>query len=234
MVSASRPPPPRGATVLVVILLIFACSPARAQDGSVESRLREALRRSTVELRALQDGQAAMQAALDQTKQQNAELSKRIETLSASVAAKPAEAAPDPQLVALRDAVPALQEQNKSLRTDLARLRTAYAQATQAAHVGDAQGRQLDLRLRDSSTRLGLCRQENRHLVSVANDILHLYRTPEFRATVIGSWEPLLGFKQVELQNIEQDYEDKILGHRYIDKAPSAPEAAPAPARKPG
>ncbi len=162
-----------------------------------------------------------MQAALDQAKQQNVQLIQQIEELSVKAAARPAEvAAPDPQAAASREAVAALQEQNKSLRADMARLRGAYEQAVQVARARDVDGKQLDQRWRETDARLALCRQENTKLVGVANDILRLYRTPEFRATVIGSWEPFLGFKQVELQNIVQDYEDRILDHRYVNATP--------------
>ncbi len=225
--------PPRRTALLAAMLLTLAPVVASAQEASVESRLREALRRSTVELRALQDNQAAIQAALDQAKQQNADLTRQVEILSASAAAKPAKAEPDPQVAALREAVPALQEQNRGLRADVLRLQSAYEQAAQVARARDAEGKRLDQRLRDTDARFGLCRQENAKLIGVANDILHLYRTPEFRATVIGSWEPLLGLKQVELQNTVQDYEDKILDHRYINQAAPTPAPEPAPASAP-
>jgi len=67
----------------------------------------------------------------------------------------------------------------------------------------------------------------------VASDILHRYRTPKFRAIIAGSWEPLLGFKQVELENLVQDNEDCILDQRYHpgEQPPAASGAKPAAAK---
>jgi hypothetical protein len=49
-----------------------------------------------------------------------------------------------------------------------------------------------------------------------------LYRTQSFRTLLIGSYEPLLGLKEVELQNTIQDYEDRILAHRMYGNEPAA------------
>jgi hypothetical protein len=76
-----------------------------------------------------------------------------------------------------------------------------------------------------SDAKLGIATAENGKLVGIANDILHLYRTQGFRSILLGSYEPLLGLKQVELQNMVQDYEDRILAQKYYGN-----EQLPAPA----
>ena len=48
----------------------------------------------------------------------------------------------------------------------------------------------------------------------MANDILHLYQTQGFRSLLLGSYEPLLGLKKVELENLVQHYEDRIEDQR--------------------
>lgn len=70
---------------------------------------------------------------------------------------------------------------------------------------------------------------KNTRLIAVANDILHLYRTQSFRSLLLGSYEPLLGFKQVQLENTVQDYEDKISAQRFYgnERPPAVPAAAP-------
>ncbi|MFI4982729.1 MAG: hypothetical protein ACHQIO_20450, partial [Nevskiales bacterium] len=74
----------------------------------------------------------------------------------------------------------------------------------------------------------GGCTTANGKLIAVANDILHLYHAQGFRALLLESYEPLLGFKKVELENMVQDYEDKIDDQRQQPGAPAA--AVPVPA----
>lgn len=222
----TRPP------ATAIVLLLLTASHALAQDATVEARLRDALRRTTVDLRALQDSQAGVQATLDQAKQQNEQLTRQLDELKTGAAARPAApAAPDPQAAALLAAVAVLEEQNKSLRSDVGKLRSAYQQTADLARAKESEGQQATQRWRATQARFDLCQAANGKLTGVANDILHLYRTPAFRSTLLGSYEPLIGFKQVELQNTIQDYEDRIYEHRYFNVEPPArPAAAPAAA----
>lgn len=203
---------------------IVAVAPARAQDASAEARLREALRNTTIELRALQDSQAALTAQLDQAKQERDALKQQLE------AAKNAPPVADPQVAQLRDAVAALQQQNGALQTGLQKWQTGYQQAADLARAKDSESRQLGGKLTQQSSRLEACTAANGKLIAVANDILHLYRTQSFRSLLVGSYEPLLGFKKVELENLVQDYEDKIEDQRLQPGAPApAPRGAGSP-----
>lgn len=202
------------------ILLLFcaavAAGPARAQEATAESRLRDALRQTTIQLRALQDNQAALNAQLDQLKQERDSLQQQLE------AAKNAPRPPDAELGQLRAAVAALQQQNAALQAGLQKWQGGYQQAADLARAKDAESRQLGGALQQQTTRLGVCTTTNGKLIAVANDILHLYRTQSFRSLLLGSYEPLLGFKKVQLENLVQDYEDKIDAHRLPPGTPAA------------
>ena len=63
----------------------------------------------------------------------------------------------------------------------------------------------------------------------MAQDILHLYQTRGFRALVLGSYEPVLGLRKVELENTVQDYEDKI-HDQHVPGTPPAADAGRPPA----
>jgi hypothetical protein len=93
---------------------------------------------------------------------------------------------------------------------------------------------------------LGVCQAKNPKLIAVAQDILHLYQTPHFRSRARGNRDAVLGFKRVELENILQDNEDRILDQKYYpgerppqvklvgarpsaSATPSAPAASTAP-----
>jgi hypothetical protein len=85
-------------------------------------------------------------------------------------------------------------------------------------------------RLAAADSQLGTCKTANARLIAVAQDILHLYQTRGFRALVLGSYEPVLGLRKVELENTVQDYEDKIRDQQYVPGTPPAADAGRPPA----
>lgn len=220
----------------------LACAltlPAQAQ--SVEDRLREALRKQTVDLRAAQDSLGVLQTQLDQTVKQRDALQQKVDELTAKTgeqqaapAASPAIAAPPPlpsEVVAeindLREAVKRQQAQIGQLQAGLAKWQSAYQEAASVARAKDAESRALSQTVRQAQSAIGMSRAENTKLAALANEILHMYQTQDFRRILIGSYEPFLGLKKVELENIVQDYEDKI---RDLHLPPQAAEPAAAPA----
>jgi chromosome segregation ATPase len=205
-----------------LLCVMLGAGQAGAQESTGEERLREALRQTTIQLRALQDGQAALTAQLDQLKQERDSLQQQL------AAAKNAPRPPDAELGQLRDAVAALQQQNAALQTGLQKWQGGYQQAAELARAKDAESRQLGAALQQQTAKLGVCTATNGKLIAVANDILHLYHTQSFRDLLLGSYEPLLGFKKVQLENLVQDYEDKIDAQRLFPGAPMAQVPAPA------
>ena len=79
----------------IAVLGLFAAAgtSAHAQDQGEEARLRDALRRTTVDLRSAQDSQAALQTALDQAQRQRDQLQQQVTVLTAKLAQAPAAAA---------------------------------------------------------------------------------------------------------------------------------------------
>lgn len=203
--------------VFTLTFLVLVCAPVlgRAQD-STEDRLRELLRRTAADLRAAQDGQAQLQASLDQEKQQNAALKKQIDDLLAAAAAKPAIS--KEQIDQMQSELQAAQAQVTALQTNLTQWQTAYNQAADLARAKDAESKTEGAHAAESQREAGVCSAANTKLITVANDILHLYQTQSFRSLLLSSYEPLLGLKKVELENLIQDYEDKIYDQKYVPK----------------
>jgi hypothetical protein len=194
-----------------LLALWLGCVPAMAQD-TPEARLRDMLRRTTTELRAAQDSQALLQASLDQEKQKAATLQKQIEGLIAHPpeAAKPSMS--EAEIARLRAEA---QTRVTAVEAGLKQWQDAYQKAADIARTKDAEGKIAIARAIESERQAGICTAANTKLVSVANDILHLYQTQGFRSLLLASYEPLLGLKKVELENTIQDYEDKILDQKY-------------------
>jgi chromosome segregation ATPase len=209
--------------------------PALAQPDN-EARLREALRRATVDLRAAQDAQAGLQAQLAEARAQrdqfaaaNAELTARVAEAEGS--------APTPEQVAeneqLRANLAAAEAQLAEFRTALTRWQAALAEAQGAAQARAAAQRAAEQGLERARGAIAAAEEKNARLVATATEILELYATPEFRSLVARSGEPLLGLWRVRLENVVQDFEDRIYDARLPRSTPAARPPAPAPAPAP-
>jgi hypothetical protein len=197
--------------VLLALMLLLGCVPAMAQD-TPEARLRDMLRRTTAELRAAQDSQALLQASLDQEKQKNANLQQQLDNLTAH----PVEAAkPSMSEDAIARMRAETQAREATLEAGLKQWQDAYQKAADVARAKDSESKAATARATEGERKAGVCAAANTKLESVANDILHLYKTQGFRSLLLASYEPLLGLKKVELENTIQDYEDKILDQKY-------------------
>ncbi len=208
-----------GFTLALVLALLGASGGALAQ-GEQETRLREALRRATADLRATQDGQSKLQADLaqaqaqrDQAQRQVAALQERVAGLESRVAAvpvpvpvaTPAAAPPANQAeldrlrAALREAQAQAQSQRPRVVVDPAGMQQANARleaAQQAAAQADAA--------------LKACIDQNRALLAASREVLALHESPGFRWLQLASAEPVLGLSRVRLENLVQDLEDKL------------------------
>lgn len=202
--------------LLLILGMLLVAGRAEAQDSEAD-HLRDALRHVTVDLRASQDQNATLQAQLDDATRQKTILQQQVDALNAKLAATQAPAArpagPSPDQ--LRAAASQSAAQAASLRSALAKWQSAYQQAAEIARAKDAESRTLAGTSKATASQLASCKDANTRLIGVANDILHLYRTQDFHQILVWSYEPLIGFDQVKLQNIVQDYEDKIRGAAY-------------------
>jgi chromosome segregation ATPase len=201
-------------------VLLVAPLSARAQDAGLDDKLRDLLRQTTVQLRAAQDAQATLQTQLDTMTQQRDALQAQLTALQAKATTVTPE-----QLAALKQAqagLAAARAQNAAYAAGLGKLQTQYQTAAATAAERDAADRHDAALLKAATTTLGVCEADNTRLIAVAEDILHLYETPQWNRLLIANHDRLLGFARVKLENLVQDYDDKIAGQSFI------PPAAPA------
>ena len=198
--------------ILIATALSLVVSGAQAQETTTEDKLRDALRRSTVELRALQDGQAQLQADRDGAVKQRDLLQQQLTDAQAKLAtAKPA-APPvdDEKLAKAMAALDAAQRQVRGLQSANAALQGQLSASQAALASKTAEAKQLDANLKRAVAQDATEHATNKRLVGVSTDILHLYETQDFQATLTKSYEPLLGLWRVRRDNIVQDWDDKI------------------------
>jgi hypothetical protein len=116
-----------------------------------------------------------------------------------------------PRTRALEAEVAALQKQNAGLQAAIRQTPRAApptpppssAPQPPAAQAGD----------------LARCEAANAKLLQTGHDILHLYETQDFRELLWKSYEPLLGLWRVKLENIVQDYDERLQDHLFYPKA---------------
>lgn len=220
--------------LLMLGLAVGLAGPAAAQSET-ENRLREALRRAIADLRGVQDGQARLQAEATQNKAERDQFEARVRELEARVAElEAAPTGPTPEqaaeIAALRAAGQALLAENAELRAALARWQGAYNEAAAVARQKEAERLGYAASLRATRGAVDAAEAKNAKLLVVANDILKLYENEDFRNLLRRSYEPVLGFWRVRLENTVQEQEDRIRAERFSRASyPLPPEPAVTP-----
>jgi hypothetical protein len=178
-----------------------------AAADTTEARLREALRSATLQLRTLEDEKSAWQA-------KEAQLKKEGEALQAELAAAK-KTAPSPQgrTNKERELAARLAEQSAA-RTSLAEsLAQCQASAQKADEASRAATAESVARADAAGKRAASCEAKNAQLYRVGKEVLD-WLSDAGPGTALLAREPLLGLKRVELENIAQEYQDKLLDQR--------------------
>ncbi|EIP98791.1 hypothetical protein OpiT1DRAFT_03259 [Opitutaceae bacterium TAV1] len=199
----------------VFALVAFApvCAFAQAQpDNTMELRLREALRNTTLQLRTAQSESAALQV-------QQAELEKERDALKKQVAALTKQGAEDrataeKEITDLKSIVVTQEEKAAQLSADLAKWKEAAQKSAELARVRELARSNLEIRVAQLERTVTDRETRNVELVKLANEILD--RLEKFGlGDAIGAREPFIGKKRVEIQNLVQDYADRVADRKY-------------------
>jgi hypothetical protein len=176
---------------LTAVSLLIA-SPAFA-DEATEVRLREALRAATEQVQQLQQEKAALQ-------------SKPVPALPAATPEPPRDAISQ---AAHNRALSKAIAQHQADQAEIALLKSAVEDASRAASVRDAGNSKTEASLTEAQARIKALEDKNAKLVEIGSDLLTRYENVGW-GDVMGAKEPFVGAKRVELQNIAQDYGDRI------------------------
>ena len=196
--------------------IALPAGPAGAQENT-EERMRDALRQAVTEMRAAQD-----QAQADAQKAQadRAVLQGQLDTANAKLADLQGRAIKPADLAAMQGQAKALAAQAENLQQLNARLQAALQGATMTARAKDDESRQAEAGLKANTAALQICKTANTKLITVSEDVLHLYETQSFRNLLLRSYEPIIGTAKVRLENLVQTYDDKIHDQEYTPPAP--------------
>jgi uncharacterized protein YPO0396 len=193
--------------ILLAVTTLFGAYPASAQ--SIEDRLRDQLRATVQQLHQLQDDQASLQA-------QKAEAEQERDALKAQLAAAKAQLSRGGQD----------RGQVQALAVEVSKYKSAYTQATGTAAQAQADHDKLQAGLTNTQTLLTACQAKNDQLFKVGNEVLAAYQKFDF-GDAFGANEPFIGFKRVELENLAQDYGDRLYDGKF-DPRQARPATAPS------
>jgi len=225
---ASRPAP----LLLLAFVLVLGPGMLRADDAPspTETRLREALRNTTLQLRDAQNQAVTLQAAKDQADRDNADLKAKLDASNAQLAtvtkeSADAKAASDKSIADLQAQVTDSTGQITRLNQALTEWKNAYNQATQLATAKEDARAKLALQAALLQRTVDDREAKNLELYKTGSEILTRYEKFGL-GDAIGAKEPFVGLSRVKLEKLVQDYKDKLLNQTVISGQPPGPSAS--------
>ncbi|HVM59340.1 MAG TPA: phage major capsid protein [Verrucomicrobiae bacterium] len=178
---------------------------------TVETRLRDRLRDTLLQLRAAETDRAALQAAQAQAADENKALTERLQAVTKQAEANRQAAQTAAQTA---DGLKAQVSRQEKEIADLKEATESCKLAAAATHKKDAE----QIKLADDAVvqleRLVSDRQEkNLELYKTASEILQRYQNFGL-GRALAAREPFVGITRVKLENLVQDYKDKLLDSR--------------------
>jgi chromosome segregation ATPase len=197
------------AILACIVLSLLLPASASAQSAS-DTRLREALRTTTTQLRAAEDERARLQAS-------EAALKAELEAVRAEAATAKRSGASRRQVdelnAKLAEATRELAEQREAGKKASEALAQCQASAQDTAHAKDEQEKRLGGEVASLGERIAALEEKNAQMYRVGKDVIDWLSAKGFGAA-LAAREPFLGLKRVELENAAQDYEDKLVAQK--------------------
>ncbi len=200
-------------SLLVAGSLAFGLiSPLTAAEGeNAEARLREALRATMLQLRSAQSDLATAQAGQSTLTEENKTLAAQNDALKKQAVADHLESG---------KAIAALKEGNATQSADIAQLRDvlaktkgAFEQAAASARAKEEERARLASELILAQRRADDLHTKNLALFKLGNEILVRYEKFGL-GDALAAREPFAGLTRVKLENLVQDYADKLAEQR--------------------
>jgi chromosome segregation ATPase len=186
---------------LSAALLLVAIAGSDARADADTDRLREALRSATAQTRALEDQRTALQAKVAEADREKAAMVAQITAAKAQV--KEVEKTH-------REAVAEFNERLEDRNQTLEKWKGAYEEAATVARAKDAERAKFEGQAASFKASTKSCMAKNVLLTKVGRELLHRYEGVSFGDMVVVN-EPLVGARRVQVQNLLQDYDDKLL-----------------------
>lgn len=190
-------------TVILASVALASCSGiARADTES--DKLRDALRAATLQTRQLEDQRAALQAKLADADREKAAAKVQIEATKAEVRQVEKQH---------REAVDEFNKRLSERDETLEKWKSAYEEAATVARDKDAARAKFEGEAAAYKASTKGCVDKNTQLIKAGHELLRRYQGVTIGETIVAH-EPVLGLRRVEVQNMIQDTQDKILDQK--------------------
>ena len=191
---------------LGLALLLFSAS-VQAQQDAATAKLREQLRTALLQLRTAQAERDTLAAAKTQLEQDKTALQQKFDALVKQSAED--KTASDKTIAGMDAKIAGNETQIAQLRESLEKWKASQAEAVQLAKKTEAERQRLDQRRIELERQVGEQKIKNTEMFRIGNEILTRYEKFGL-GTAITAREPFVGVTRVKLQNLVQDYGDKL------------------------
>jgi chromosome segregation ATPase len=188
----------------LALLLVAACCGGEARADAETDRLREALRAATTQARALEDQQTASRAQLAAAERDKAALKAQVDAAKAETRKIEKEE---------RDAIDQFNARLAERDETLEKWKTAYEEAANVARAKDAERAKFEGEATAYKASTKSCLAKNTQLMGVGRELLHRYEAVNFGEMLVAR-EPMIGAQRIKIQNLLQDYNDKLLDQK--------------------
>jgi hypothetical protein len=195
---------------------------AADQGNTVEERLRGQLRSTMLQLRDAQNQVATLQSAQAESEKDKKALSDRVDELTKQSAAD--KDAATKTIADLNGKVTDQTSLINQMKDALEKWKEAYNKAVEVAHTKEAQRAKFESQVTVLQRRVEDDENKNIALYKLGKEVLNRYEKFGL-GTAITAREPFVGTTRVKLENLVQDYSDKLMDQTI------KPGAAPAQAR---
>ncbi len=197
--------------LLTAIFLFLSARLCAAEGGGEDAKMRAALRDLTLQLRTAQADLATAQAAQAALTTEKKELGDKYEALRKQAAAD--RAAGEKISNGLGAQVADLKVQVAKLGSALEASKSENEKLLQTGHVSEEQRAKLAGEMAELRQRLADREAKNLALFLLGNEILTRYEDFSL-GNALKAKEPFVGLTRTRLENLVQDYEDKLQDQR--------------------
>lgn len=210
--------------IVLLALLPFGVLCAADQANSSETKLREALKNTMLQLRDAQNQVVTLQASQAESDQDKADLKSQLDALNKKFDALNKQSATDKAatektLAGLNAQVTKKDADIAALNEALEKWKAGYTQILSIAKTKEAERAKLagdnillQRTIDDRETK-------NAELFKIGNEILTRYEKFSL-GDALAAKEPFIGSSRVKLENLVQDYQDKLLEKKVIAGTP--------------
>jgi len=216
----------------LVLLALTQLTHAADQPATAETRLREMLRTTILQLRAAETERAALQAQQTESAAKEKALTEQVEALTKQGAVD--KDAADKAITELKAKVADQDTQITQLKDALEKWKEGYAKAADIANAKEAERAKLASQVILLDRKVADRETKNAELFRIGSEILKRYERFGL-GDALAAREPFVGIARVKLENQVQDYQDKLLdqkikpGQPPSSPAPEKPEQTPSP-----